>query len=96
MLAVLPRCLAVFLTKMFDESTGVVKSAVVGDLSNGMIRAAQLLFGVFQTQPHDILGVGHIQILLEESGQIDLRTETRVQQARAGKYPHSSRNEYDP
>ena len=70
MLAVLPRCQAVFLTKMFDESTGVVKSAVVGDLSNGVIRAAQLLFGVFQTQPHDILGVGHIQILLEESGQI--------------------------
>ena len=35
-----------------------------------MIRAAQLLFGVFQTQTHDILGVGHIQILLEKPGQI--------------------------
>ena len=70
MLAVLPRCQTVFLTKIFDESTGVVKSAVVGDLGDGVICAAQLLFGVLQTQPHDILGVGHIQILLEESGQI--------------------------
>ena len=47
-----------------------MKSAVVGDLGDGVICAAQLLFGVLQTQPHDILGVGHIQILLEESGQI--------------------------
>ncbi len=44
MVAVLARRHAVLLPEIFDKSARVVKAAVIGDLGDGVIRAAQLLF----------------------------------------------------